>query len=1152
MRKFHVLFLIVILNLFAENSFAQKKYAPTFLWKITGNGLTKPSYMYGTMHLQDKELFNLGDSIYYALESVDGFSMEVDPVALIDTLLKTLNDKDDSPLLKEVIEEKKLKEFEKNIESKFGVTADKLTVKKLKKYIQNKAYQKKPGQMKTFMDMYLYNIAKKQNKQFAPVEDLEDQLGVMENYTPKSLEKYLETDSLSEENYLQDFKKIYIDKNLTALAKMIDIDKTEMYNSLGLVKRNIKMARRIDSLTKIRTSFIAIGAAHLPGESGLIKLLQKKGFTIEPVISTKNIKPEEYKYKAIDKEWINSSDEEGLIQVQVPIEPSPIPTGAGIDMKMCIDLTDYSLYGFTAAKSVEANTDIAKISERMLKNYKASGFEILSNKQIIQNGINGLELIGREKNEYIYRIRVLLKENVMAILICGAQNKKYLYDDNFEKFFNSIKFSENVKVKEWVEYVNEENSYSVQVPQKPKKRKDETEAASTIYTYSTVDASSGCSYLLQSIVPKIGYYFSSDSDYYNNYKKSLNENTKNGLQFFSPALLNDLPAMHFLVLTKEDDIDIAMKGYILKRGNNFQILLAVTEKEKADYPNVSSFFNSYKALPFKKTNWTTQEIKEIELSLKTPSTFEKRESDSSSISTGKSYFAQDKNTAATFYVDVDSIPKYVWYKNDSASYRTICENYKEYADSTVSFTYDTLKYTADILIKNYNSNIYKKVRVAVNGSKIYSLFSYLPKEIMEGEAEQNYFKEYKFTTVKKPTIFENNIKLLTDSLLSKDSATAEVAFKALNSNKYSKSDLPFLQNALLKNYTGADKEEGEYRARIIRSKIILLADSSSVNFISDNYKNNDTNDNLKVCMLEILAEVKTEKSYALLKSLLLNSGLKSCNSYNFSYSIIDTLELAKSFFPDVTVLYKDTLLGGAMMQIASRLLDSNLISKTVALQNQEGILQNAAHQIMVIKRDKTGSSPESYETIQMLGRINSKQSNELLQKYFAFGDEWDTEPALIQLLKNNVPVLPEKILKIAANKTYRTQFYDDLVKIGKEKFFPKLYLTQQKFAEAYLYELLTEEYEQENPIITFLSEKISKVGGIEKRYFIFKIKNVYDGETTYNLGIMGGFEKNVQKVSLKYDDQQYYYYYDEKFNAAKINTVYEDFIKQQNENLKKN
>ncbi len=64
---------------------------------------------------QDKELFNLGDSIYYALESVDGFSMEVDPIALMDSLLKSLNEKDDSPLLKEVIEEKKIKEFEKNI-----------------------------------------------------------------------------------------------------------------------------------------------------------------------------------------------------------------------------------------------------------------------------------------------------------------------------------------------------------------------------------------------------------------------------------------------------------------------------------------------------------------------------------------------------------------------------------------------------------------------------------------------------------------------------------------------------------------------------------------------------------------------------------------------------------------------------------------------------------------------------------------------------------------------------------------------------------------------------------------------------------------------------------------------------------------------------
>ena len=45
----------------------QKKY-PSLLWEITGNGLKHPSYLFGTMHISNKMVFNLGDSFYTALK----------------------------------------------------------------------------------------------------------------------------------------------------------------------------------------------------------------------------------------------------------------------------------------------------------------------------------------------------------------------------------------------------------------------------------------------------------------------------------------------------------------------------------------------------------------------------------------------------------------------------------------------------------------------------------------------------------------------------------------------------------------------------------------------------------------------------------------------------------------------------------------------------------------------------------------------------------------------------------------------------------------------------------------------------------------------------------------------------------------------------
>jgi len=49
------------------------------LWRISGNRLQKPSYLFGTMHLNDKRLFRFDDSVYRAIEKTEGLAIEVNP-----------------------------------------------------------------------------------------------------------------------------------------------------------------------------------------------------------------------------------------------------------------------------------------------------------------------------------------------------------------------------------------------------------------------------------------------------------------------------------------------------------------------------------------------------------------------------------------------------------------------------------------------------------------------------------------------------------------------------------------------------------------------------------------------------------------------------------------------------------------------------------------------------------------------------------------------------------------------------------------------------------------------------------------------------------------------------------------------------------------
>jgi hypothetical protein len=68
-----LLFLIPLfcsLLLQAQPKIKVKKY-PSLLWEITGNGLKKPSYLIGTMHVSSKLAFHLTDSFYIAIRSAD-------------------------------------------------------------------------------------------------------------------------------------------------------------------------------------------------------------------------------------------------------------------------------------------------------------------------------------------------------------------------------------------------------------------------------------------------------------------------------------------------------------------------------------------------------------------------------------------------------------------------------------------------------------------------------------------------------------------------------------------------------------------------------------------------------------------------------------------------------------------------------------------------------------------------------------------------------------------------------------------------------------------------------------------------------------------------------------------------------------------------
>src|SRR5882724_12805624 len=70
---------VLILTVFLSSAQKYHSSYPSLLWEITGNGLQKPSYLFGTMHVSSKMVFHLSDSFYLAIKNVDAVALELNP-----------------------------------------------------------------------------------------------------------------------------------------------------------------------------------------------------------------------------------------------------------------------------------------------------------------------------------------------------------------------------------------------------------------------------------------------------------------------------------------------------------------------------------------------------------------------------------------------------------------------------------------------------------------------------------------------------------------------------------------------------------------------------------------------------------------------------------------------------------------------------------------------------------------------------------------------------------------------------------------------------------------------------------------------------------------------------------------------------------------
>ena len=169
---------------------------PSLLWEISGNGLSKPSYLFGTMHVSNKMVFHLSDSFYHAIKSTDAVALELNPDLWQDQMVKMDKLKENYQDFVKVagtdyINENSFRITDYTDELKLALQSEPAMLNSL---LYRSYKLKEDFEENTFLDLYIFQTGRKLGKRAAGVEDyFESQKLVLEAYADMAKEKKRKT-----------------------------------------------------------------------------------------------------------------------------------------------------------------------------------------------------------------------------------------------------------------------------------------------------------------------------------------------------------------------------------------------------------------------------------------------------------------------------------------------------------------------------------------------------------------------------------------------------------------------------------------------------------------------------------------------------------------------------------------------------------------------------------------------------------------------------------------------------------------------------------------------------------------------------------------------------------------------------------------------
>ncbi len=279
---------LILLGFVLLSSFAATAQKSALLWEISGNGLQKPSYLFGTIHLLCPADFRLSEGVKTRLADTRQLALELDmdDPKLMVGMQQTMAMKGG----------KKLKDLlsEADYTLLTGYFKDSLKMP-LAPFASSKPfvltslmYPSLLGCPPKSYELEFVQLARKAKKEVIGLETVEEQMAIFDKIPYEKQAEQVVKIAKDPAKARKDFAKLvqlYKTENIRKMSRVaLEGDSGfEDYEADLLQNRNRRWIEAIGREAREMPTFFAVGAAHLGGKTGVVRLLKKAGFTVRAV-----------------------------------------------------------------------------------------------------------------------------------------------------------------------------------------------------------------------------------------------------------------------------------------------------------------------------------------------------------------------------------------------------------------------------------------------------------------------------------------------------------------------------------------------------------------------------------------------------------------------------------------------------------------------------------------------------------------------------------------------------------------------------------------------------------------------------------------------------------------------------------------------------